>query len=310
MEAWLGVSLADDGKTALQFLKVPMEFWVSIVYPIEMIVLGGLLGALVFAIYLSLAYGLGKVNYDWVFSSQRIADYKCFLRMRFEPDKLTIYPIGLDSVPAATAGDGGGTPPGASAGGAEIAAEASADRGPDRDPSRRGPRPAAILAALAQHPAPSVGAIRSKPALERGRPPQPAPSSPASARGEGSPLDGRCRPTHGGGMHATHGQPGLAVVVLEQHVDIELRHDTPQALVASQALDPDMAGPEIARHRNGPQHQSDPDPRPCQSLSTETVASKTGARAEPDGLSSAEPRISPSHTKPMTLALLKSRRAT
>jgi hypothetical protein len=97
---WLGVSLADDGKTALQFLKVPMEFWARIVYPIEMIVLGGLLGALVFAIYLSLAYGLGKVNYDWVFSSQRIADYKCFLRMRFEPDKLTIYPIGLDSVPA------------------------------------------------------------------------------------------------------------------------------------------------------------------------------------------------------------------
>ena len=77
-----------------------MEFWARIVYPIEMIVLGGLLGALVFAIYLSLAYGLGKVNCDWVFSSQRIADYKCFLRMRFEPDKLTIYPIGLDSVPA------------------------------------------------------------------------------------------------------------------------------------------------------------------------------------------------------------------
>jgi len=102
-QAWrerLGVSLADDGRTALEFLFVPMEFWARIVYPVEMIVLGGLLGALAFAIYLSLAYGLGKVNYDWIFSSQRIADYKCFLRLRFEPDKLTIYPIGLDRVPA------------------------------------------------------------------------------------------------------------------------------------------------------------------------------------------------------------------
>src|SRR4029453_4649034 len=40
---WLGVSLADDGKTALQFLKVPMEFWARIVYPIEIIVSAGLL---------------------------------------------------------------------------------------------------------------------------------------------------------------------------------------------------------------------------------------------------------------------------
>ncbi len=97
---WLGIVLSDDGKTALQLINVPMEFWARIVYPIEMIILGGLLGGLAFAIYLSLAYGLGKVNYDWVFSSQRVADYKCFLRLRFEPSKLTIYPIGLDSVPA------------------------------------------------------------------------------------------------------------------------------------------------------------------------------------------------------------------
>jgi Calcineurin-like phosphoesterase len=97
---WLGVKVANDGNDALQLLWIPMEFWARIVYPIEMIFFGGLLGAWAFAIYLSLAYGLGKVNFDWVFSSQRIADYKCFLRMRFEPDKLTIYPIGLDRVPA------------------------------------------------------------------------------------------------------------------------------------------------------------------------------------------------------------------
>src|SRR5262249_29229159 len=100
----LGITLAnnalDNKQVALQLLNVPMEFWARIFYPIEMIILGGLLGALVFAVYLSLAYGLGKRNFDWVFSSQRISDYKCFLRMRFEPDKLTIYPIGLDKVPA------------------------------------------------------------------------------------------------------------------------------------------------------------------------------------------------------------------
>ena len=111
-------------------------------------------------------------------------------------------------------------------------------------------------------------------------------------------------------MHATDRQPGLAVVVLEQHVDIELRHGTPQALVAGQALDPDMACPRSRAIGMARNTRAILIPRPCQSFSTETVASKTGARAEPNGLSSAAPRISPSHTNPMTLALLKSRRAT
>ena len=94
----LGVDVSGQADT-LTFLLIPMEFWARIVYPVEMIFLGGLLGGLIFATYLSLVYVLGKVNADWIFSSQRIADYKCFLRMRFDPDKLTIYPICLDSVP-------------------------------------------------------------------------------------------------------------------------------------------------------------------------------------------------------------------
>jgi hypothetical protein len=93
------LQVAGQPDTALTFLWVPMEFWARAVYPIEMIAIGGFVGSLIFAVYLSLAYALGKVNSDWVFSSQRIADYKCFLRLRFEPDKLTIYPICLDSVP-------------------------------------------------------------------------------------------------------------------------------------------------------------------------------------------------------------------
>jgi hypothetical protein len=47
-----------------------------------------------------LSYLIGRINCDWIFSSQRIADYRCFLRMRFEPDTLTIYPIRVDSVPS------------------------------------------------------------------------------------------------------------------------------------------------------------------------------------------------------------------
>ena len=97
----LGVDVSSQAgqPDALTFFWIPMEFWARIIYPFEMILLGGILGALIFATYLSLSYVIGKVNADWIFSSQRIADYKCFLRMRFERDKLTIYPICLDSVP-------------------------------------------------------------------------------------------------------------------------------------------------------------------------------------------------------------------
>jgi hypothetical protein len=36
------------------------------------------------------------------FSALGIKNYKNFLRMKFEPDKLTIYPIALDKVPGRT----------------------------------------------------------------------------------------------------------------------------------------------------------------------------------------------------------------
>jgi hypothetical protein len=94
--SWLSGVSADGSQT---LLFAPIPFWVSFVYPFEMVLIGGTLGALIFGLYLMLTYVLGKVNCDWIFSSQRIAGYRCFLRMKFEPDKLTIYPIRLDSVP-------------------------------------------------------------------------------------------------------------------------------------------------------------------------------------------------------------------
>ena len=89
--------LTDMGIT--RFLGVALEFWIPSLTAAQMVPIGGIVGGMVFGIYLALGYRLFKVNEDWVFSSQRITRFKCFLRMSVEPDKLTIYPIGLDNVP-------------------------------------------------------------------------------------------------------------------------------------------------------------------------------------------------------------------
>jgi len=95
--AWLPGS--DPGPPAT-LLLAPVTFWAGAVYPVEMVLVGGVVGGLIFGLYLMLTYIFAKINYDWLFSSQRNGNYKCFLRMRFEPDKLTIYPIRLDKVPS------------------------------------------------------------------------------------------------------------------------------------------------------------------------------------------------------------------
>src|SRR5207248_1580125 len=84
--AWLPWS--DPGPPAT-LLLAPASFWADAVYPVAMVLVGGILGGLIFGLYLMLSYIIGRINCDWIFSSQRIADYRCFLRMRFEPDKLT-----------------------------------------------------------------------------------------------------------------------------------------------------------------------------------------------------------------------------
>jgi len=82
------------------FLGTPIEVLVPAATFIEMIPIGGLVGGLIFGLYLTLGYRFFKINADWVFSAQRLKGYKCFLRMKFEPDRLTIYPIGLHTVPS------------------------------------------------------------------------------------------------------------------------------------------------------------------------------------------------------------------
>jgi len=65
---------------------------------IEILFLGGLLGGLLFGIWMVLANRLWGLHMEEVFSSQGIDDYKCLLRMRFDADTLTIHPLKLESV--------------------------------------------------------------------------------------------------------------------------------------------------------------------------------------------------------------------
>ena len=76
------------------FVKVPG----ILLYTLLMIVIGGMLGALVFGIYWVVTSMLFGMHPD-SFSALGIKNYRNFLRMKFEPDRLTIYPVALDIVP-------------------------------------------------------------------------------------------------------------------------------------------------------------------------------------------------------------------
>jgi hypothetical protein len=59
---------------------------------------GWVVGSIIMGVYLLVSLnGFGK-HWNESFSSLRIADYKNFLRFKIEPDRLTIYPVGLPRV--------------------------------------------------------------------------------------------------------------------------------------------------------------------------------------------------------------------
>lgn len=64
----------------------------------ETLLFGGLLGGLLFGVWMVATNAAWGLHGEEVFSSQRIADCKCFLRMRFDADRLTIYPLKIDRV--------------------------------------------------------------------------------------------------------------------------------------------------------------------------------------------------------------------
>lgn len=90
-------------KTLEPYLKLTPSQWDTIFgvgfFPVEMILLGGFLGGVIWGIYLFLNCRLFYLHLDDAFSALRITGYKHFLRMRIEPDRVTIYPIGLKTVP-------------------------------------------------------------------------------------------------------------------------------------------------------------------------------------------------------------------
>ncbi len=70
-----------------------------VLYPLQAILFGGLIGGFVFGLYWVIASVLMRMHAAEAFAALRIKDYKNFLRMRFDRDTLTIYPIGVDKIP-------------------------------------------------------------------------------------------------------------------------------------------------------------------------------------------------------------------
>jgi hypothetical protein len=65
----------------------------------EMVLVGGLVGSLLMAVYLYLADRLFQLNSNELFSAQGIADLKNFLRLHIDTrGNLTVYPIGVENV--------------------------------------------------------------------------------------------------------------------------------------------------------------------------------------------------------------------
>ena len=65
-----------------------------VIFPLEMIFIGGIVAGFVWGAYLTVCCLFG-LHCDQAFASMGIPNFKNFLRLKIEPNKLTIYPIGL-----------------------------------------------------------------------------------------------------------------------------------------------------------------------------------------------------------------------
>jgi hypothetical protein len=68
-------------------------------YPVLMIGLGALVGGSLWGLYWVVTGVIARMHSGEAFAALRIQNYKNFLRLKFEPDKVTIYPLGIDRVP-------------------------------------------------------------------------------------------------------------------------------------------------------------------------------------------------------------------
>lgn len=72
---------------------------VGLLHPLQMSLLGALAGGFIWGAYWVLAGIFGHMHAEDAFAALRIRDYRSFLRMKFEKDRLIIYPIGVDRIP-------------------------------------------------------------------------------------------------------------------------------------------------------------------------------------------------------------------
>ena len=68
-------------------------------YPTLMVVMGAVAGGSLWGLYWVLTGIIARMHSEEAFAALRIKNYKNFLRLKFERDKLTIYPLGIDRVP-------------------------------------------------------------------------------------------------------------------------------------------------------------------------------------------------------------------
>ena len=73
---------------------------VGALYAVEIVLLGALVGGFIFGAYWVLTGLLARMHTGDAFGALGIRDYKNFVRMKFEEQKLTIYPIGVARLPS------------------------------------------------------------------------------------------------------------------------------------------------------------------------------------------------------------------
>ena len=92
VESALKGLLYESSRPAISLLK-------PVAYMAQMIFGGGIVAGFVWGLYLFICCAFFKRHWNEAFSALRLPDYKNFLRMKLEPDRLTIYPVGLTRTP-------------------------------------------------------------------------------------------------------------------------------------------------------------------------------------------------------------------
>ncbi len=99
-----GLSWSEGGGDAFLWpylaRKLTADVWLGLLYPLEFILVGGLVAGLVFGLYLFVSSRFLGLHGEGAFAATGPHGYTHFLRLCFTPNRLLIYPIALDHVPS------------------------------------------------------------------------------------------------------------------------------------------------------------------------------------------------------------------